>query len=186
MKDSLSQLDNTDELPVLSEEAFRRIHLTDADTALARIDSALAGLTDALDRTEKRWQYLENRLETQFQAIHELSCALDSKTDGDQQPVAPVTRPSTANIAKLKFLPAAPESAAGADRLATDTEAAASKSERLAEQNLRERIASLENYICGRVDHWRDMEALLDRQARRIAELESSLDRKNGAAVDKA
>ena len=62
------------ELPVLTEEA---LSAPAAGAELEGLKDAIAALQAALDRQDARWFKLEARLDTQYQAIIELTRRLD-------------------------------------------------------------------------------------------------------------
>lgn len=160
-EESTPNLEHTDELPVLSDDAIRRLERAGAattSTVMDELDGSVDRLRAALEHAETRWQRLETRLEMQDQAIGELKEALGQR--GARAAVVP----ELTEIVNT----AADEPAA----------AAGPADEAVAGQAVRaflERIADLEAYIAGRGDRWRAMEAEVDEQNRRIAELEHEL-----------
>ncbi|MDX1562000.1 MAG: hypothetical protein R3305_03700, partial [Gammaproteobacteria bacterium] len=169
-KDSESSsinLDNTDELPVLSEEAILNIEslgLADAGGE-DELEQSVETLRAALESAEGRWLTLEQKLEAQNRAIAELQQSLGNAA------TSPTPAPAGPTAIETAATGAEPASTATSDPPepigAPDPDSA-----------LLERIATLEAYIAGRADRWRDMEFELETKQLRIAELEAELEQR--------
>lgn len=156
-KDPRKELEGTDELPILSEEAVLRFRLEAIDEERvvdSSLEASVESLRDTLDSAESRWRDLESKLEQQDRAIADLRVAL-----GRPDRTVKVEKPQANDKGTERPEPAQqPE-----DRAASE------------QQALLERIAALETYIAGRADRWREMEHELNTKAMRIAELEAEL-----------
>ena len=77
-----TQLDNTDELPVLSEEAISRHRDAATASELARLARELAALRRTVERIEQCWQSLAARFEAQRETLQRLISRLDASSGG--------------------------------------------------------------------------------------------------------
>jgi FHA domain len=194
---------DTDELPVLSEEAILLFETAleeeakepRAEAEARRADrpepgtdtlvSAVETLRSALAAAEGRWLELENQLRSQDRAITELRTSL-KQTGADAvglESLDATARPKAPDVAASEPV-AAPERKAGAeanpvaaeaDGVAPVTDGIPSDDHDADDRELLERIAALEIYIAGRADRWRDMEQEVEAKNTRIAELEAEL-----------
>ena len=83
MNDLPSQLEQTDELPVLSEEAVEKS--PDAYvTELERLASELAAVRRALERNDERLRELEARLGAQNESIQRLVSQIEASAPRDR------------------------------------------------------------------------------------------------------
>ena len=163
-KDSPPSIEGTDELPVLSEEAILRFEGKPDPADTRSLESSVEALRQTLDQAEARWRGLESELESQNQAISELKAAL-----GKPPVVATAPAPKPAQATSRE-----PQAAS----LRTAKKGKRYEGISPAQLALLERIDSLESYIAGRADRWREMERELTSKAQRITELESELNQR--------
>jgi hypothetical protein len=178
LTESRPELDNTDELPVLSEESvldFKLIETAPAEPQADPLEASVEALREALDLAERRWATLESRLATQDEAIADLrkSVSDHAVTPVSAEPVPEIVPQAQLQAASIPVLESIIPEPAGVDP--------ASLSETVggdADRSLLEQIASLEAYIAGRADRWHEMEQQVDAKSRRIAELEAELEQR--------
>ncbi|HEY5665579.1 MAG TPA: FHA domain-containing protein [Gammaproteobacteria bacterium] len=151
-----TDLDSTDRLPTLSEDTLvelDRIRTSNGLDDTAALEQSLAQLREALgDETERSCQ-LETRLDNQEQAIARLQADFEREAQQNS---------------------AARTSAETATSQAQATRALVGKVQ-IALRSLHARIASLETYIAGRPEGWREMEQALHSKSIRVAEAEAQL-----------
>jgi hypothetical protein len=184
LEESPEHLENTDELPVLSEEAVLRLELeagarAEGGRPADRLDSSIEALREMIERAEERWSRVEVQLEAQDRAIEELRDRLGHAGEtGEAQQSGPVPELTDVVGEHGGTSPELPQAVAVPAADALFGNAADAGTERV----LLERIAYLEAYIARRTERWRDMEAELNAKALRIAELERELVQTDGFA----
>lgn len=151
-----SDLDRTDKLPILTQDnlvqldAARAANGADATDAM---HAAIAELREAINEETQRSRTLESRIEIQDKALAELRAEFDRET-----------RQHT----EVK------NSAEAAEQQTQITRDLIGKVQ-AALRALHQRVVSLETYIAGRPDGWREMEQALHEKSVRIARAEASL-----------
>lgn len=164
--------EQTDEYPILTEEAFAQHQASRAEDASAPgLDHSVETLRQTLEDAERRWTRLEARLEFQDRAIRELRRLI-----GEHGEVA----------SALEAIPELTEVFVETPETAVETPIPETRRDEPAPPNqaLLERIAALEAYIEGRTERWREMEHELEAGRRRIAELEQELAQRVGRELD--
>ena len=103
-EDSLPAAERTDELPVLSADAVRRLEGRDLsfrpDTADA-LDRSLEALRETLEAAEVRWRRLETKLAEQDRAIRELQDELRRASADRFAPPADSQAPSVPELTEI-------------------------------------------------------------------------------------
>lgn len=152
-----TDLDSTDKLPTLAEDKLVKLddrsgspNGRDDTPSLVR---SLAQLREVLGEETQRSRHLETRLDTQDLAIAKLQAEFEQEAERNS---------------------AARTSAEAASSQALATRELIGKVQ-IALRSLHSRVVSLETYIAGRPEGWREMEQALHSKSVRIAEAEAQL-----------
>ncbi|MGD8340037.1 MAG: FHA domain-containing protein [Gammaproteobacteria bacterium] len=151
-----SDLDRTDKLPVLTQDSLVKLdssRTSEGAEETEALHASIAGLREAIDQETQRSRALESRIETQDQALAELRAAFDRETEVQAK---------------------ARDSALAAQQQTKLTRDLIGKVQ-TALRSLHKRIVTLETYIAGRPEGWREMEQALHAKTIRIAEAEAQL-----------
>jgi hypothetical protein len=151
-----SDLDRTDKLPTLTQDNLVQLDMARAANgadAADELHASIAELREAINEETQRSRTLESRIETQDKALAELRAEFDRETRQQSE---------------------VRNSAEAAEQQTQMTRELIGKVQ-AALRALHQRVVSLETYIAGRPDGWREMEQALHEKSVRIAKAEASL-----------